>query len=227
MSRDQRVRPRRLAGLFLGLALGTLVVGFVTGWFIAGQRTLERDDAQAAARPLADQLLELCERDTDRAARLADIGLCDRAADAREVVDDGADPVLVPGPPGPQGPPGPAGRDGFGIDGSDGTAGDPGKDGRDGVDGDPGADGPRGFSCVDELGLEACRGPAGPQGAASTVPGPPGPAGPKGDTGPPGPPGTARPGTYSCGEGEDVAGLTIGDAGAVTLDCRGLNPDQL
>lgn len=210
-------QPRRLASVFLGLALGTLIVGFATGWLLAGQRGAERDDAQAAARPLADQLLELCERDTDRADKLAEIGVCDRAEDAREVVDDGADPVLVPGPPGPQGPPGPAGRDGFGIDGADGRDGKDGADGRDGQ-GTRGAIGPRGFSCVDELGIEECRGPAG-------APGPPGPGGPAGPKGDPGPPGTARPGTYTCSDGEYVAGFTIGDAGAVTLDCRPLTTD--
>lgn len=197
-------RPRRLAGVYLVLAVLVLIVGGLIGWGLAGLRAQERDDTQAAARPLADQLLDLCERDTAQARQLAEIGLCERARDTSETLAD-VGPVLIEGPPGPQGPPGPAGRS---------------IPGRDGLDGRPGRDstvpGPRGFSCIEEVGLAQCRGPAG---ADSTTPGPPGPAGP---AGPAGAQGTARPGSYSCVEGEYVRGFTIGDGGAVTLDCAAL-----
>ncbi|WP_210651355.1 collagen-like protein [Nocardioides sp. SYSU D00065] len=73
----------------------------------------------------------------------------------------------------------------------------PGEDGDDGSNGTDGKTGDRGPSCVEELGLERCRGPQGPAGADGTpgpagvdgAPGAPGPAGEKGDPGPPGDPG--------------------------------------
>lgn len=221
-------RPRRWAAIFLALALITLIAGFGTGWFLAGQRGQERDDAEAATRPLTDRLLELCEQDTDRAERLTTIGLCDRAEDAREIVDDGVDPVLVPGPmgpPGPQGPVGPAGRDGFGIDGSDGSDGRDGENGRDGADGDDGADGSDGADGAQGEdgadGADGATGATGPKGETGPA-GPQGPAGARGETGPQGPAGTARPGTYTCPDGDYVAGFTIAADGSVSLDCRTL-----
>lgn len=111
----------------------------------------------------------------------------------------------------------------------------------------PGPQGPRGFSCVDDFGLPACRGPRGAPGADSTRPGPEGaagrdgapgtqgpagPVGPKGEKGDPGrdgvdgkdgaagQPGTARPGTYACPEGQYVRGFAVGEGGGVSLMCE-------
>lgn len=191
--------PRRLGAVYLVLAVSILIAGGITGWALAGFRAQERDDTQAAAAPLAEQLLDLCARDDDQARRLAAIGLCDRARDTSDVIEN-TGPVLIEGPTGPAGPPGP-----------------PGVPGLDGADGDPGRVGPRGPA--------GTPGATGPAGADSTVPGPPGPQGPPGPagpTGPAGPQGTARAGTYTCPDGEYVRGLTIGDGGVVTLQCAPL-----
>lgn len=61
--------------------------------------------------------------------------------------------------------------------------------GTDGTDGEPGA------SCVEELGLAACRGPQGERGPAGRVgdPGQPGEVGSQGETGPAGPQGEQGP----------------------------------
>lgn len=201
--------PRRLAGIYLALAVAILIVGGLAGWGLAGLRAQERDDTQAAARPLAEQLLELCERNTARARDLAQIGLCERARDTSDTITD-TGPVLIEGPPGPRGLTGPRGYPG--LDGADGTDG---RDGNPGGIGPRGAPGATGLSCTAEIGIDDCRGPAGPQG-------PQGPAGAAGPQGPAGPSGTARPGTYRCADGEYVRGFTIGEGGAVTLDCAAL-----
>lgn len=197
--------PRRLGGIYLVIAILILIGGGVTGWGLAGLRAQERDDTQAAARPLADQLLDLCDQDNAQARQLNAIGLCERAQDTSDTLTD-TGPVLIEGPPGPQGPMGPQGFPGL-----------------DGADGDPGGVGPRGaagatgLSCTAEFGIDDCRGPAGPIGPA-------GPQGPAGPSGPAGPAGTARPGTYTCPDGEYVRGFTIGDGGVVTLQCAALAP---
>lgn len=111
----------------------------------------------------------------------------------------------------------------------------------------PGPPGLRGLSCIEDIGLPACRGTRGAPGEDSTRPGPEGaagrdgatgpqgpagPAGPKGEPGDPGrdgvdgkdgaagQPGTANPGTYACPEGHYVRGFTIGEGGGVTLMCE-------
>lgn len=205
-------RTRRLGGVYLGIAILILIVGGLMGWGLAGLRAQERDEAEAATRPLAEQLLGLCAEGDLQADRLAEIGLCERAQDASDVIGDGTTPVLVEGPPGPPGPVGPPGPQGF-----PGAEGDPGRNGDRGRVGPVGPTGPAGLSCTAEIGLEECRGPVGPTG-------PPGPAGPAGPAGPPGPAGTANPGTYSCSDGEYVRGFTVGEGGNVTLDCQPLSP---
>jgi hypothetical protein len=54
--------------------------------------------------------------------------------------------------------------------------------------------------------------------------GPQGDAGVDGKDGADGRPGTAKPGTYSCPDGEYVGGFTVADDGAVTLSCRAPTP---
>ncbi|MDN4174744.1 hypothetical protein QWY28_17415 [Nocardioides sp. SOB77] len=202
-----------------GVALLILLAGFAAGWYTVRERDREVAEVQAVSQPLADQLVELCAGSSDQADRLRDVGLCERARDAQDAI--AGDPTTVEGPPGPPGA--------DGVDGADGTAGVDGADGRpgrDGATGRPGATGPRGLSCTEELGLDACRGPvgpAGPAGADSTVPGPAGPQGPAGERGEPGPAGTARPGSYTCPDGEYLAGFDIADGGSVTLTCRPLS----
>jgi hypothetical protein len=133
------------------------------------------------------------------------------------------DPVAEPaatiaGKPGPAGPTG-----GFGPPG---PAGPPGQNGANGKTGNPGQNG------VGQPGAAGANGSNGPPGQDSTVPGPQGPQGPPGQDGkdgqdstvpgPQGPPGTAHPGTYTCPDGEYVAGLTVTEVGAVVLNCRPL-----
>lgn len=101
----------------------------------------------------------------------------------------------------------------------------------------PGPKGERGESCIEEIGLQPCRGDEGRIGKPGSegepgepgVPGTPGEPGPKGDKGekgdtggqgPKGDPGTAQPGTYSCAAGEYMTGFSITDAGAVVLVCQ-------
>jgi hypothetical protein len=114
----------------------------------------------------------------------------------------------------------------------------------------PGPRGPRGFSCIEDIGLPACRGSKGAPGKDSTRPGPegeagqdgaPGPQGPQGPMGPEGPrgekgdpgrdgmdgkdgaagqPGTARPGTYACPEGHYSRGFGVGEDGSVSQICE-------
>lgn len=96
--------------------------------------------------------------------------------------------------------------------------------------------GPRGESCIEEIGYPRCRGAEGTDGSSGVdgtpgangtdgAQGPPGPAGSKGDPGPPGKDGgagTAQPGSYSCGEGQYLNGITIAADGGVTLACQPL-----
>lgn len=180
---------RRLGAVFLILAFATLLAGFAVGWLLAGQRADERDDAVTAARPLADELLALCDQAGAQADRLRARGLCQRAEDTSDTIGDQGAPVLIPGPPGPPGPVGSDGADGTGRpgragqDGDRGPAGAPGPTGPAGPIGSPGSTGQAGQSCVDQLGLEPCRGPVGP----------PGPPGAQGDQGPAGPAGERGP----------------------------------
>jgi len=46
----------------------------------------------------------------------------------------------------------------------------------------------------------------------------------EGDTGGRGPQGTAKPGTYTCPDGESVVGFTVADDGAVELSCQAHTP---
>ncbi|WP_228941853.1 hypothetical protein [Nocardioides sp. Leaf374] len=218
MIRSHRAR----AGWLAAVAFLVLVAGFGAAWLLAGQREVERDQATAVTASVVDQLLAECtENPGDDGSARAD--LCQRAEEVKADIDAGDEPTatLIPGPvgascveelglPACRGTTGPAGPQG-----DTGPRGRPGTDGRPGRDGDDSTvPGPTGLSCVEELGLAACRGPVGP---ASTVPGP---AGPAGSQGPQGPAGTANPGTYSCPDGQYVAGFTIGEAGGVSLDCR-------
>lgn len=153
-----------------------------------------------------------------------------------ELGADPQPPQIILGKPGPEGGRGPAGV--RGVQGRTGPGpttaqiaaavddwcnaglcqGAPGADGRDGADSTvPGPQGEKGEPGQD-----------------STVPGPPGPQGAPGEPGPdstvPGPrgePGTAKPGTYTCSDGEYVGGFTVADGGGVTLACRALTPPPL
>lgn len=89
----------------------------------------------------------------------------------------------------------------------------PGQDGTNGTNGTAGA---RGLTCVEELGIDRCRGPKGdpgdlgPQGVAGPQgePGQPGRDGLEGPAGPQGPAGPACPAGY---EGRELQVLTPGD----------------
>jgi hypothetical protein len=145
-------------------------------------------------------------------------------------------PQVILGERGPEGAPGPPGvRGPQGRTGPPGEIGPPGPVGPRGPKGDVGATGAQGrgiasmqcatggwvITYTDGLGETGgpCQGPqgeVGPQG----VHGEQGPMGPPGPEGPQGPQGTAKPGTYTCPDGEFVAGLTIAADGSVTLTCR-------
>lgn len=77
--------------------------------------------------------------------------------------------------------------------------------------------GPRGPGCVEEVGLDSCRGPSGKDGAAGTN-------GKDGVDGKDGRDGTAKPGTYTCADGEVQRGFTVAEDGSVSLICVPLNP---
>lgn len=217
MTNSHRTRARWLAAVTVLVVLA----GFGGGWWLAGQREVERDQATAVTASVVDQLLAECtENPGDTGSARAD--LCARAEEVKADIDAGDEPTatLIPGPVGAScveelGLPACRGTTGpEGPQGDTGPRGRPGTDGRPGRDGDDSTvPGPAGPSCIDELSLAACRGPVGPTGAT-------GPAGPVGAQGPQGPAGTANPGTYSCPDGQYVAGFTIGDAGGVSLDCR-------
>lgn len=72
--------------------------------------------------------------------------------------------------------------------GAPGQSGDPGQPGQQGSPGVPGAPGQAGLTCIEQLGVVACRGPRGKPGPVGS-PGVNGPAGSPGETGKPGQPG--------------------------------------
>lgn len=161
----------------------TVVLGLVLlaafGWFLidrlwAEQRATTAEEqsvlAEENAEQIAAEVRSACEREGEIARELGD--LCRKA----EVVEQ-KPTAPINGIDGRDGQDGRDGRDGRpGRAGVDGRDGDDGRDGRAGVDGTDGTDGTRGLSCVEELGLEACRGDMGATGAA----GPPGPECPDG-----------------------------------------------
>jgi hypothetical protein len=165
-------------------AFAIVLVSMLTGWGLASMRGEERDQAQRATKSIAAQYREACDNPAER-SDLAELGVsCEAIADAAEQVEDGADPVLVPGPPGEPGPPGPVGDDGSpgprGAPGARGPAGVPGEAGVDGLAGVRGETGETGApGAQGEIGPQGEQGPAGP-------PGPPGPTGPQGERGPAG-----------------------------------------
>lgn len=139
-----------------------LVAGFASGWYVAAQRTAERDQALAVTLPLADQLMALCEAGDAQADRLVDAGVCSRARAVQDNPDTPVAPTPVPGPQGPRG-----------FTGLTGLTGDTGATGR------PGDDGRRGSVGRDGIGV------TGETGAAGLV-GPQGEVGPEGPQGQPG-----------------------------------------
>ncbi|MDR7385198.1 hypothetical protein [Promicromonospora iranensis] len=220
-----RVKSRRFWATVAIVALlaASLVVNLGL-WWGAQQRA---DIAEQSAVSLAQQVQERCE-----SGGSLDVGDHDLCKEADEVVEEGAPQV---GPAGAQGPPGVPGERGpAGVRGPQGRTGPPGETGPRGPDGEPGPRGPEGIAGpAGEPGMDGATGPGGPPGP----PGAQGPAGPPGPTGPPGadsttpgprgargPQGTARPGTYTCPDGEYVGGFTVADDGAVTLACRSLTP---
>jgi hypothetical protein len=160
------------------------------------------------------------------ALRVANQRQDDALAEAnRRLTEAGGTPVPVPSTPkpqqGPQGIPGLPGLQGPqgepGVKGDRGLPGAPGATGAAGKDGVPGPAGPSG-----PPGETGAAGPVGPKGDTGPQ-GPPGPAGADGKdgaTGPQGAPGTAKPGTYSCPDGQALTGFTIADDGTVTITCR-------
>lgn len=155
-------------------------------------------------------------------------------------VEPGAEtpaPQIIVGERGPQGGEGPPGvRGPQGRTGPPGEIGPPGPVGPRGPKGDVGAAGAQGrgiesmqcatggwvITYTDGLGEPEggpCVGPPGPKGDQG-LQGVHGEQGPIGQPGPQGPQGTAKPGTYTCPDGEFVAGLTVADDGAVTLACQ-------
>jgi hypothetical protein len=182
------IRERPSRGQIITIALLALVV-LLVGWTTV-DRLADRESRQVAeeelqlaednAASLAAQIRVECEQRSVIAVELGD--LCRQA----EAVEE-APTQVVPVPPtdsqlmsvlrnlcgdcrGPRGFTGFDGRDGQdgtdgqdGADGADGTDGAPGVDGQDGASG---ATGERGPSCVEELGLDACRGDQGEPGPA-------------------------------------------------------------
>lgn len=196
----------------LGVALVVLIAttALMSGIAIA-LLMQDRDVARNERDAVAGQSQELvdCVRDPDTT---------DCAAEAEEL-DDTIDEVAQgdPGPAGAQGPVGPQGLQG--AAGQTGPQGPRGFIGPVGPAGPPGDDGDAGSA-----GAVGQQGPQGEPGATGPA-GEPGPPGPAGDPGQDGRDGTAQPGTYTCPDGQYVAGLTVGDAGAVFLDCRPLPAD--
>ena len=194
---------RRLINALAFVAvLGVLVAG-VAIWSALVQYQHRVD----AGKSLAQQVRQAC---ADKAINTADIkDLCKQAKDVEKSANSG--PQGIPGLQGPEGRQGPEGVPG--LQGPRGLQGPPGQDGKDGAAGREGAsgkDGPEGpVGAQGQPGQDGAQGPEGPQGL-------PGQDGKDGD------PGTARPGTYSCPDGQYVGGFTVADDGAVTLDCRAL-----
>jgi hypothetical protein len=150
-------------------------------------------------------------------------------------------PQIILGERGPQGDRGPAGvRGPQGRTGPPGEIGPPGPVGPRGPKGDPGDVGASGrgiqsMQCatggwvitytdsLTEPDGGPCRGPQGEPGPQG-VHGEQGPMGSTGPEGPQGPQGTARPGTYTCPDGEHMTGFMVASDGAVTLSCQELAP---
>lgn len=215
---DEIVRgPRRRfmqnIAMIVALLLSLVAIGVV--WHDAQVRA---DIAETSALSLAEQVQHACE--SQGSLDLDGRDLCREADDVVEGAPPAAGPAGIQGiqgergftgaqgiqgrtgPPGETGPPGRPGKDGMdGRPGADGLDGEPGADGADGTDGKDGADGLPGKDGLD---------------------GAPGKDGLPGADGAQGPPGTARPGTYTCPEGQFTTGFTIADDGAVTLTCADL-----
>lgn len=203
-------------------ALALVVVGLIGLWLLWGGEKDGRVDAEgqrdqqaAVTVSLASQLVEVCDDPTEPlAAELRERGVCDDAAQAAEDAANGdvPDPIVIPGPAGPPGPRGPQGEPGPpGPAGQDGADGKRGPRGFTGIDGAPGPPGPTGAEGSD--GTDGSDGNDGQNGQTGAT-------GPQGEQGPVGPAGTAQPGTYTCPDGQYLAGFTVAGDGAVTLDCR-------
>lgn len=225
IAREPRRRFWQNIAMVLGVVLALALLFLL--WYQLQQRA---DSAETSAVSLAQQVQERCE-----SGGSLDVGDRDLCQQAEDVVQDGPPhagpagaqgiqglqgergPAGVRGPQGRTGPPGETGPRGpIGPDGESGPRGPQGATGAPGAagsQGEPGPTGPQG-----ETGTQGIQGPTGltgPAGADSTIPGPQGPRGPQG---------TARPGTYTCPDGEYVGGFTISVEGAVTLSCKPLAP---
>ena len=141
--------------------LVTLAVILCLAWFLYTERE-KREEADALS---IQQRTDLAERLAEQQAATQALAEQLEALGEEPVVEPEDVPadmpslddfVFIPGPPGEPG------RDG--RDGKDGRPGEPGTDGADGAPGRNGSDGARGLSCVEELGLEACKGPKGDPG---------------------------------------------------------------
>lgn len=183
------------------IALGVTVLLMITMWYTTNRN---QSELLNLGRGLAEQVTDKC-RDPNLPEY--DEELCKKA---EKVVKEDGGTTTATGPRGPQGPPGPRGFIGpMGPQGPDGTNGRNGVDGTNGVDGVnglPGADGARGS--------DGAQGPVGPQGEP----------GKDGKDGKDGQDGQIASGTYQCGEGQYLAGFTVGAGGSVTVDCRNLIP---
>lgn len=153
---------------------------------------------------LADQVTEVCARDSSAATELAERGACQTAEEVK-VIAGPAGPAGPRGPRGDTGPAGPRGSTGptgpagqspaclsepnqcrglLGSAGPPGPAGPAGPAGPQGEPGPAGADGQSppcladGTNCVGPVGAQGPRGPEGPAGPT----GPPGPTCPEGYT---------------------------------------------
>lgn len=226
----------------------------LAGLFVALYQLSHRaETAETSAVSLAEQVQERCDTEgsflvgdrdlCEQADNVAeDPGVTPGPVSGRDGVDGARGPQGIPGVEGKQGRTGPPGE--IGPRGPVGPRGGPGEDGEDGADstvpGPAGINGTNGLNGADGRGIQSmqcatggwivtytdgissdsgpCRGPQGDQGSKgepgkdSTVPGP------KGDQG------TARPGAYTCPDGETVTGFTVAEDGAVTLSCQAANP---
>lgn len=173
------MKPNARSAALVGLV--AVIVCLVALRLLYGGATQEADDNAAVVQTFADQAAEACSDPMQR-ERLAGQGFsCQAIEDAAEQVEDGGDPVLVPGPQGERGLTGPRGFTGAaGADGADGTRGVAGPAGKAGEPGLPGAIGP--------IGTTGARGDVGPAGTAGRdgEDGTPGERGPQGEKGDPG-----------------------------------------
>jgi len=211
-----------VAALVLGLA------GVVLGMY---ELSLRAETAETTTVSLAEQVQGEC--DTNGELRVNGRDLCDLAD---EVVEDpGAELVPVNGRDGVDGTDGADGADGAdGKDGIDGKDGKDGRPGKDGVDGNDGLDAADGLNGADGRGIQSMQCATGgwiikyTDGLTEPDPGPcqgpQGVHGPQGPQGIQGEQGTAKPGDYTCPDGEVMTGLTIAEDGAVTLACEDTTP---